>query len=78
AQAALDALDDAGVTMEDMDVFAAGSVNQARQYPAQRIQKLVGQTGIPAYNVLNACATGATAVRVVCQAIKAGEASMGL
>ena len=78
AEAALDALADAGLSMDDMDVFAAGSVNQARQYPAQRIQKLIGQTGIPAYNVLNACATGATAVRVVIQAIKAGEASIGL
>jgi acetyl-CoA acetyltransferase len=78
AEAALAALDDAAVTMHDMEVFAAGSVNQARQYPAQKIQKLIGQTGIPAYNVLNACATGATAIRVVCQAIKAGEASIGL
>ncbi|MEV0544508.1 thiolase family protein [Nocardia salmonicida] len=78
AEAALSALDDAGVVMADIEVFAAGSVNQARMYPAQKIQKLIGQTGIPAYNVLNACATGATAVRVVCQAIKAGEASIGL
>jgi acetyl-CoA acyltransferase len=78
AEAALAALDDAGVSMSDMDILAAGAVNQARQYPAQRIQKLMGQTGIPAFNVLNACATGATAVRVVHMAIKAGEASMGL
>jgi acetyl-CoA acetyltransferase len=78
ADAALAALDDAGVSISDMEVFAAGSVNQARGYPAQKIQKLIGQTGIPAYNVLNACATGATAVRVVHQAIKAGEASIGL
>jgi acetyl-CoA acyltransferase len=78
AEAALAALDDAGVEVSDLDVFAAGSVNQARGYPAQSIQKLIGQTGIPAYNVLNACATGATAVRVVHQAIKAGEATMGL
>jgi acetyl-CoA acetyltransferase len=78
AEAALSALDDAGVAMSDMDIFAAGAVNQARQYPAQRIQKLIGQSGIPAFNVLNACATGATAVRVVHMAIKAGEASIGL
>ena len=30
----------------------------------QRIQKQIGQTGIPVYNVTNACATGATAFRV--------------
>jgi acetyl-CoA acetyltransferase len=78
AEAALAALDDAGVEIGDMEIFAAGSVNQARGYPAQSIQKLIGQTGIPAFNVLNACATGATAVRVVHQAIKAGEATIGL
>lgn len=78
AEAALAALDDAAVSVADMDVLAGGSVNQARGYPAQKIQKLIGQTGIPAFNVLNACATGATAVRVVHQAILAGEASIGL
>ena len=77
-RAALAALADAGLTMADVDVLAAGSVNQARPYPAQQIQRRIGQTGIPAYNVLNACATGATAVRVVYLAIAAGEASIGL
>jgi acetyl-CoA acetyltransferase len=42
------------------------------------VQKEVGQTGIPVYNVANACATGATALRVAIMAIKAGEADMGL
>jgi acetyl-CoA acetyltransferase len=78
AEAASAALDDARIAIGDIDVLAAGSVNQARGYPAQKIQKLIGQTGVPAYNVLNACATGATAIRVVHQAIKAGEASIGL
>ena len=31
----------------------------------QQSQKQIGQTGIPIYNVVNACATGATAVRTV-------------
>ena len=31
----------------------------------QRIQKQIGQTGIPVYNVANACATGASALRTV-------------
>jgi len=44
----------------------------------QRIQKQIGQTGIPVFNVANACATGATAIRCVHMAIKAGEADMGL
>src|SRR5207253_744595 len=44
----------------------------------QQIQKQIGQTGIPVYNVLNACATGATAVRTVYMSIKAGESDMGI
>jgi len=44
----------------------------------QRLQKQIGQTGIPVYNVANACATGATAFRVAAMAIKAGEAEIGL
>ena len=44
----------------------------------QVVQKQLGQTGIPVYNVSNACATGATALRVAVMAIKAGEADMGL
>ena len=42
------------------------------------IQKQCGQTGIPAYNVSNACATGATAIRVACMSIKSGESDFGL
>ena len=42
------------------------------------MQKQIGQTGIPVYNVSNACATGATALRVACMAVKAGETDMGL
>jgi len=44
----------------------------------QQLQKQVGQTGIPAYNVANACATGATALRTVIMAVKAGEVDYGL
>jgi acetyl-CoA acetyltransferase len=44
----------------------------------QQLQKQIGQTGIPVYNVSNACATGATALRTVIMAVKAGEAEIGL
>ena len=44
----------------------------------QAVAKQVGQTGIPIYNVVNACATGATAVRTAYLEIAAGEADMGL
>src|SRR5680860_668119 len=78
ADAAMDALDDGGVTIHDMDVLGAGSLFEAMSGVGQRLQKQIGQTGIPVYNVANACATGATAVRAVSMAIKAGEADMGL
>lgn len=77
AEAARNALRDGGVTMKDMDVLAAGNLMGAGGF-AQLLQKQIGQTGIPAYNVANACATGATALRTVVMAIKAGEADLGL
>jgi acetyl-CoA acyltransferase len=78
SEVALDALDDAGLTMADVQVMAVGNAYEASMCNAQRIQKQVGQTGIPAYNVSNACATGATAVRTAMLAIRAGEADIGL
>jgi acetyl-CoA acetyltransferase len=78
AEAALGALDDAGVGIGDVDVMAAGCLYEANANVGQRIQKQIGQTGIPVYNVANACATGATALRTVILSIKAGESSMGL
>jgi acetyl-CoA acyltransferase len=77
SDAALNALADGGVTMKEMGVLAAGNL-MGRPDIAQQIQKQVGQTGIPAYNVANACATGATALRVAYMAVKSGEADMGL
>jgi acetyl-CoA acetyltransferase len=78
SEAALNALADAGQTIHDMDVMAAGSLFNASAGMGQQIQKQIGQTGIPVFNVSNACATGATAFRTVYLSIKAGEAEMGL
>ncbi len=64
--------------MKDMGVLAAGNLMGARAGIGQQLQKQIGQTGIPVYNVANACATGATALRTAIMAIKAGEADMGL
>jgi acetyl-CoA acetyltransferase len=44
----------------------------------QILQKQIGQTGIPVYNVANACATGATALRAAVMSVKAGECDYGL
>ncbi|HEY8217650.1 MAG TPA: thiolase family protein [Acidimicrobiia bacterium] len=78
AEAALAALDDAGVSMKDMGVLAAGNLMAASAGIGQQLQKQIGQTGIPVYNVANACATGATALRTAIMAVKAGECDMGL
>jgi acetyl-CoA acyltransferase len=77
AEAALGALRDGGVTMADMGVLAAGNLLGGGDL-GQLLQKQIGQTGIPVFNVANACATGATAIRTVMLSIKAGETDMGL
>ena len=77
-EATLAALDDAGVTMADMGVLAVGNLMNAAAGVGQMLQKQVGQTGIPVYNVANACATGATALRTAMMAVKAGECDMGM
>src|SRR3954467_12014613 len=78
SESAMGALTDGGVTIHDMEVLGAGSLFNANAGVGQQLQKQIGQTGIPVYNVANACATGATALRTVYLTIKAGEADMGL
>ncbi|MFO7592140.1 MAG: thiolase family protein [Acidimicrobiia bacterium] len=78
AEAAMGALADGGVTMKDMGVLAAGNLMAASAGIGQQLQKQIGQTGIPVFNVANACATGATALRTAIMAVKAGECDMGL
>jgi acetyl-CoA acetyltransferase len=76
AEATLAALKDAGITMKDVGILAYG--NLMGQTNGQILQKQVGQTGIPVFNVSNACATGATALRTAIMAVKAGEVDFGL
>ena len=78
SEAVLGALADGGVTMKDMGVIGAGCLMATSGGIGQQLQKQLGQTGIPVYNVANACATGATALRVAIMAVKSGEADMGL
>src|ERR1700681_4846549 len=76
SEAVMGALGDGGVTMKDIGIIGAGNLMGGGI--GQALQKQVGQTGIPVYNVSNACATGATALRVAAMAVKAGEVDMGL
>ena len=77
SEAAMGALADGGVTMGQMGIMAAGNLMGGGGV-GQQIQKQIGQTGIPVYNVANACATGATALRTVIMSVKAGESDMGI
>jgi acetyl-CoA acetyltransferase len=76
ADAAMNALADAAATIKDIGILSFGCIRGATT--GQMLQKQIGQTGIPVYNVANACATGATAMRTAVMAIKAGECDMGL
>ena len=79
SDAVFGALADAGdgVSMKDMGILAAGNLIGGGGF-GQQLQKQIGQTGIPVYNVTNACATGATALRTAIMAVKAGECDTGL
>src|SRR5687767_1701810 len=77
AEAALAALADAGTSIKDMGILAAGNL-LGGGHLGQSLQKQIGQTGIPVFNVSNACATGATALRTAIMAVKAGETDFGL
>lgn len=77
AEAAMGALADADVSMKEIGVLGAGNLMGGGGI-GQALQKQIGQTGIPVYNVANACATGATALRVAVMAVKAGETDYGL
>ena len=76
SEAALGAIADSGITMKEIGILGFG--NLMGQNSGQMLQKQIGQTGIPVYNVSNACATGATALRTAVMAIKAGETDAGL
>ncbi len=77
AEAIRGALSDGGVSMRDIGIVAAGNLMGGGGI-GQQLQKQVGQTGVPVYNVSNACATGATALRTAIMAVKAGEVDAGL
>ena len=72
SQAALMALDDAGLTIQDMQALYCGNLGQASAMVGQRILQEIGQTGVAVVNCANACATGATAFREAWMSIKAG------
>jgi len=77
-EATLGALADAGMGIADVGMLAAGTVFHANESVGQQLLGQIGQTGIPVYNIANACATGATALRTACLAIWAGDTEVAL
>jgi acetyl-CoA acyltransferase len=77
-EAALLALDDAGLAIGDVQFMAAGCLFQANAMVGQRILQQIGQTGIPVMNVANACATGSSAFREAWLHVASGECDVAL
>ena len=78
AQAVLLALNDAGITLKEVEIMVSGNLYQANATVGQRILKEIGQTGIPVVNVSNACATGSTAFREAYMSVASGAYDMAL
>ena len=72
AAAALLALDDCGLSIKDVQALYCGNVLRSHLMIGQRVLHEIGETGIPVINVVNACATGATAFREGVVAIRSG------
>jgi acetyl-CoA acyltransferase len=77
AEAARDALADAGLSMRDVGAVAAGCAIEPNM-AGQLVLRQLGQTGVPVYNVVNGCATGGTAVRTAVMTVKSGECDVAL
>ena len=78
AEAALLALDDAGLSIKQVGAVYASSCFNAMSMLGQKVLKEIGQTGVPCINVSNACASGATAVREATMAVRSGMVDVAL
>ncbi len=77
ASAMLEALDDAGVALKDIEAAWVGSVFQGMAM-GQRALGEGGLSGIPITNVENACSSGSTAIWDAALAIRAGAVDVAL
>lgn len=75
--AVMDALKDADVGRSDIGAAYVGSVYQG-SLSGQRVLKDLGMTGIPIYNLENACSSGATALSQACLAVAVGQVDTAL
>ena len=75
ADAIRDALDDAGIAWDAIQIGFGGSVTASN---TDAIVNRVGLTGVPFHNVNNGCATAATALSMTANAIRHGQADIGI
>jgi acetyl-CoA acetyltransferase len=78
AEAALMALADAGLTIHDVQALYCGSALQATAFPGQRVLRRIGERAMPVLNVVNGCATGASAFREAVLAVQSGRHDVAL
>jgi acetyl-CoA acetyltransferase len=78
SEAAIGALKDAGITMNEVEAVISGNLYQSNAQIGQRIMKEIGATGVPVVNVANACATGSTAFREAWLAVASGAYDIAL
>lgn len=69
------ALEDAGLEWGEIQFGVGGSYSVGNP---DSVTRLVGLTGIPFINVLNACATAATAVQSCAETIRSGKYDIGI
>ena len=78
ADAAIGALKDAGISINEVEMVSSGNLYQSNAMIGQRIMKEIGATGVPVVNVANACATGSTAFREAYMAVASGMYDVAL
>jgi acetyl-CoA acetyltransferase len=76
-RAAWDAIVSSGVAPADIELAYAGHAYQGQCF-GQKVLLKIGIVGLPVVNCENACASGASAVWGVYNAIKAGQADIGI
>jgi acetyl-CoA acetyltransferase len=72
AEALLGALKDCDLQVRDIQALYASNLMTSGEMVGQKILREVGLTGIPVSNVVNACASGANALRDAFLAVKSG------
>ena len=75
------ALADASVEWKEIETICSGIYiwgGNAGHLSGQYLASVFGETGIPIVNVYNACATGASALRLACLSIASGEVDVAL